>query len=183
MNNNYLLGNNNFISSEKVFLRNIAVTALCCSSVIPLLPKENKTDFSYSINPTYDVSYSSQDFLSSHAKDYNLLLMRIDEIQSLKENWNGYGANTIPFSVINSAKNFIFYIKDLSEFISVFPTARQSIQIEFDRNGIYCEAEIFSDAVDIYAEKDDVEYKNEQFNSVVQAFSSFRNLFNVRVNH
>lgn len=114
-------------------------------------------------------------------KDYNSLLMRINEIQSLKENWNGYGADTIPFSVINSAKNFIFYLKDLSEFISIFPTARQSIQIEFDKDGMYCEAEIFSDSVDIYAEKDDVEYKNEQINSIEDVASFFINIITNRI--
>lgn len=185
--NYYQSGNTPFISSEKISFKSIAVTALCCSSLLPLsgipLSKENKTDELYSINSISDISHSSQDYFSSYAKDYNSLLMRIDEIQSLKENWNGYGADVVPFNIINNAKIFLFYIKDLSEFISIFPTARQSIQIEFEVEDMYCEAEIFSDIVHIYSEKNDNEFKNKEFNSVELASSDFRNIFNARTSH
>ena len=109
---------------------------------------------------------------------YNFLLKRIDEIQSLKENWNGYGTNSIPFSAIKRAKTFIFLLRDLSEFLYIYPTARESIQIEFEKDDIYFEAEIYTNYIDIYAERNSIEYKNEQFDSIENAVSSFRNLFN-----
>jgi hypothetical protein len=181
MNNlNYPL--ENIFRSEKVSFKNGAVTAAAlCSSLLSLpvtLPKENKNDLLYSINSIADVSHSTQDYFSPHAKDYNLLLMKLDEIKSLEKNWNGYNADAIPSSVIVNAKKFISYVRDLSAFISIFPTARQSIQIELEVVDIYCEAEIFSDVFEIYAEKNNVERANKKFSSVEQASSNFKTLFN-----
>jgi hypothetical protein len=46
--------------------------------------------------------------------------------------------------IIFKAKQFVSKVKSLSSYISIFPTARRSIQIEWEINDKYCEAEVFS---------------------------------------
>ena len=56
-------------------------------------------------------------------------LRKLDEISSLKENWNGNGAPVIPPTVIKKARALV---KALTVQPEIFPTALETIQLEFD---------------------------------------------------
>ena len=75
------------------------------------------------------------------------------------ENWNGYDAE--PFE-----PSFVAYCRTIfSQLISepeVFPTARNSIQFEFENDEVYLEFEVFSDCVDIFVMKNGKSEKDYQ---------------------
>lgn len=108
----------------------------------------------------------------------NTLLERLTEIENLDENWNGYDSDIIPSEVITRAKEFISYLVDLSEFIYIYPTARQSIQIEFEKDDInfYCEAEIRVDNIELfYSEEYNIDYL-QVTEDIMSAANIFREL-------
>lgn len=70
-------------------------------------------------------------------------LLRIMEIEKLHDNWNGNGASSFSTSILNIARSIIFL---LSVQPSIFPTARDSIQFEYENAlGDYLEFELFED--------------------------------------
>ena len=67
-------------------------------------------------------------------------LFKLDEIKSLKRNWNGNSARPIPKKVIEKAKTLLI---NLEKQPLIFPTANDSIQIEYDGdNNSYLELQI-----------------------------------------
>lgn len=78
---------------------------------------------------------------------------KLNKIANLEQNWNGYGADKLDENLIKRAKDFIEKTDIIASDISVFPTANNSIQIEWEKTDqSYCEAEIFVDNIQIYAE-------------------------------
>lgn len=76
-------------------------------------------------------------------KDENL--ERLVDIAVLRDDWDGEGAKAIPGSAVSFAK---MLIKTLTFQPKVFPTMRESIQLEFERQDrSYLEFEIFSNKV------------------------------------
>lgn len=70
-------------------------------------------------------------------------IKRLEQIQALDENWNGYGAKPIPTSVIGTAREVV---QALQHQPVICPTARESIQLEYERaSGDYLEIELFAD--------------------------------------
>lgn len=67
-------------------------------------------------------------------------LQKLSEIALLKENWNGYGAKPISHFVLKRAESII---REIIEQPDLFPTADDSIQIEYEKsNGAYLEIQI-----------------------------------------
>ena len=67
-------------------------------------------------------------------------ILKLDEIKSLKKNWNGNNAKPIPNKIINKAKALVI---NLNRQPQIFPTANDSIQIEYDGdNNSYLELQI-----------------------------------------
>ena len=67
-------------------------------------------------------------------------LLKLDEIKSLKKNWNGNNAKPIPKKIINKTKSLIINLEKQPQ---IFPTANDSIQIEYDgENGAYLEFQV-----------------------------------------
>ena len=67
-------------------------------------------------------------------------LERLNGIAQLGDNWDGYGAEPIPCSVINEAQRLISCLSRQPE---IFPTGNNSIQFEYDLpDDIYLEFEI-----------------------------------------
>ena len=56
-------------------------------------------------------------------------LLKLEEIKTLKRNWNGNKAKPIPRKIINKTKTLII---NLDKQPQIFPTANDSIQIEYD---------------------------------------------------
>lgn len=70
-------------------------------------------------------------------------LDKLDAIALLGENWNGYGAKPFSQSLIERARHVILNLDAQPE---VFPTAANSIQIEYEKeNGEYLEVQIVED--------------------------------------
>jgi hypothetical protein len=86
-------------------------------------------------------------------EEIQILSDRITEFEQLEYNWNGYGAEPIDPEIIKNSRRFLELIKSYSNVISVFPTAINAIQFEYEHNGIYCEIEIFDNDFEIFAIK------------------------------
>jgi hypothetical protein len=56
---------------------------------------------------------------------------RLTEIEMLEENWNGYGAKKIEKRLLDKALSISYDLQRLFGDLFFFPTARASIQIEF----------------------------------------------------
>lgn len=66
---------------------------------------------------------------------------KISEISCLPENWNGNGASSFSAELLDSIRNIV---KKLVRQPSIFPTARDSIQLEYENDiGDYLEFELF----------------------------------------
>ena len=67
-------------------------------------------------------------------------LLKLEEIKSLKRNWNGNKAKPISKKLINKAKALIINLEKQPQ---IFPTANDSIQMEYDGdNNSYLEFQI-----------------------------------------
>ena len=68
----------------------------------------------------------------------------------LQKGWDGYEADSIPESVIYSAGTLL---KELSFQPGIFPTGRESIQIEYYKDdNRFVEIEVFTDHISVYSE-------------------------------
>lgn len=68
-------------------------------------------------------------------------LNRIKEIGCLKDNWNNNGADAFNTKILDKASNFIAMLQKQPQ---VYPTARDSIQFEYENErGDYLEFEMF----------------------------------------
>ena len=107
----------------------------------------------------------------------NKNLVAINNLREFKENWNGYGAKGFSSELCDFLEKII---KELDEDNQpkVFPTGRESIQIEYEKdNGEYLEIEIFSpDRIELFqiSENEDEIEKNISFDEIkglVMAFN------------
>lgn len=77
------------------------------------------------------------------AMDVNLLYsyQKISEIRCLEDNWNGNGAPKFSSQLLDSVLSIV---EKLTRQPSIFPTARESIQLEYENDvGDYLEFEVF----------------------------------------
>lgn len=85
---------------------------------------------------------------------------KIEEIASLKDNWNTNGAEKFSLLTIINTKNLLKYFIYQPE---IFPTAIGAIQIEYEKeNGEYLEIEVYNDKYNIFminAAKKEEEYE------------------------
>jgi hypothetical protein len=87
--------------------------------------------------------------IGTKGKIFNLT-DRIDYFASFGENWNGYGASSLPDSVISRARDLVEHLPDKAK---VFPTAQSSIQFELDYiPEKYMEIEVFPDSYAVFFE-------------------------------
>ena len=83
----------------------------------------------------------SWDGVSVMSVDRAKSLLRIIEIEKLQNNWNGNGAESFSKAILATAKSIIL---QLSVQPHIFPTARDSIQFEYENAlGDYLEFELF----------------------------------------
>lgn len=94
-------------------------------------------------------------------------LTKLEEIKSLKHNWNGNKARPISKKIINKTKTLLVKLDRQPQ---IFPTADDSIQLEYDgENNSYLELQVKSDDKLSYFRID----KNGQKSSGVIPESSF----------
>lgn len=73
--------------------------------------------------------------------DYYTNISKLNEIESFKPNWNGYNANLISPSLINTIR---FLLANINVQPELFATAANTIQFEFsNEDGEYLEFEFF----------------------------------------
>lgn len=69
----------------------------------------------------------------------------INSYKNLDDNWNSYGASKFSESVIDKALSILYFLSIQPD---VFPTGRNSIQFEYEKNnGDYLEFEIYEDRI------------------------------------
>lgn len=71
-----------------------------------------------------------------------LNVQKLEDIGKLPDNWNGYGARKFTPSLINKCQEIA---KSLPVETTIYPTGRQSIQFQYDKNGDYLELEVYED--------------------------------------
>lgn len=92
-------------------------------------------------NFTDHVKAKTDSLVIDEEKMYNI--KKLDEIASLQDNWNGNGAKSFSNQLISQVKNLIILLEIQPE---VFPTACETIQLEYDKeDGAHLEIEIKED--------------------------------------
>lgn len=85
------------------------------------------------------ISYYTEGYMLNTQLEENIL--RINEIKELPDNWNGYGAKRFSEKIISHVTNIIYNLPNQPD---IYPTAQESIQLEFNNElGDYLEFEIF----------------------------------------
>ncbi|MBQ7168567.1 MAG: hypothetical protein IJR63_01525 [Synergistaceae bacterium] len=98
-------------------------------------------------------SFTIQDELTSN-------LERLEDIARLDSDWNGYGAKPFTRTLIAEVRNIIQYLSEQPE---IFPTGRESIQLEYHLpDESYLEFEVFEDKV-VAMQVTGTDYDNAQF--------------------
>lgn len=104
-------------------------------------------------------------FCESKSMSYYRNAKIIDDFRLLEFNWNGNKAEKIPEAVRKNASLFLDRIRGISDFIRVFPTARDSIQFEYTNNGKYVEAELFENQFTLFVDQNEGEFESD-FDSI-----------------
>jgi hypothetical protein len=85
--------------------------------------------------------------------------LRIQEISSLEDGWDGDRASAIPSKVLDRVKDLLI---TLPAGAKIFPTGRKSIQIEYHKNeDNFFELEISSDSYSVYSVKGEEEFEGD----------------------
>lgn len=93
--------------------------------------------------------------------------------QDLESNWNGNGAEPFNPNLIERCRQLVMTLERQPQ---IFPTARQSIQLEYERiDAGYLELEIFESTIHVYQHipgDDEIEkdINESSVNHVVKAF-------------
>jgi hypothetical protein len=72
----------------------------------------------------------------------NKTIARLNEIAALEDNWNGYGAQALSNSVIDNTRTVLSYLNFDTQ---IYPTGRNSIQLEYGDDKDRIELEVFED--------------------------------------
>ena len=117
--------------------------------------KEKATE--YLVHKPGDKHSSHPDF--EKRKD-NIKLLK--SFSDLPKGWNGNGAKSISLSLINRCIDLISF-PDLNYQPDIFPTARESIQFEYEKpDGSYLEIEVYEDNISyLYITKNGEETEHE----------------------
>ena len=126
------------------------VISVMSSTVLPVLPdKGEQTNFIEKalskVDYSEEISAETLGHNSFNSVSKTLSLDKLDNIQRLKDDWNGYGAKPIPIGVVDLCRNIVMELENQPE---ILPTARRSVQMEYrlkDRS--YLEIEVFEDYI------------------------------------
>jgi hypothetical protein len=87
---------------------------------------------------------------------------KIISYSKLSENWNDNGATAISKDVVEKALNLLHIIMiDFQP--EIFPTARNSIQFEYEDDDNYLEIEVFKDSYILYKNYNDIEKESKVY--------------------
>ena len=101
-------------------------------------------------------------------------LSRIQEIELLQDNWNGYGAKAIEKEILEKGRLLIFELHRRFISADAFPTQRSTLQIEYKNdNGDYFEIEIGKSEykIAIITGEDEVEFTATSIDELISKVS------------
>jgi len=113
--------------------------------------------------------------LKKKIKNINTIL----SFKELETNWNGNNAPSFSEKIIRRALDFI-NLTSLKYQPSVFPTAEESIQLEYNKsNGNYLEIEIFEDNYSLYLDVNDDknEFTTNSKDEILKKINDFHSRF------
>ena len=111
--------------------------------------------------------------LNAMKKEMNL--QKLDRIAAYQNNWNGEGTYKFDEEIISKAK-FILLSTDLNRQPKIFPTNRNTIQIEYeDTNNKYLEVEILRNKFIVFTELygEGNEYEVNSLDEVIKVMNEF----------
>lgn len=128
------------------YLMVIALTGIMELSQIPTITPSVNQDGGIAIHySTQGLQYTT--ILNGHNRrefadmcDQSENFRKLDDLSTFGENWNGYGANAFSTGLINRIRALLI---DLPVQPELFPTARESIQLEYDVGENHIEIEVF----------------------------------------
>lgn len=135
----------------------------------------------YASGISYNISgYTNTNNLNSGAilvnNDKLANIKKINMIAELEDNWNGNGASSFSDRLLKKVKSIVIMLDNQPE---IFPTANNSIQLEYDKpDGSHMEIEIFEDGdsevfeVDVHGNESllNIDTNVESINKVVNDF-------------
>lgn len=133
------------------------------------------------INKSLCATYNVRCQNDNEEKDSMEILKLVDNMNKLnlflnfEQNWNGNGADPFSTTLINRVGNILNHLRHQPQ---VFPTANDSIQLEYEKeNGEYLEFEIFENG-NIHmlkVDSDDREYEedNVDLNTIIGLVGDF----------
>lgn len=121
----------------------------------PLSARNDITELKYRPSPSSEYIQNQNTFFISSTESntgYARNLATINKIASLPDNWNGYGASAFPPRLIERIRLIITTLTHQPE---IFPTAADSIQLEYEKeNGDYLEFEIYENGdIQVFQER------------------------------
>lgn len=149
-------------------------------SNFPMLDSATSTESSFtSLESDTSTKYNNHILQEGGAmvSKMNKNLIAINNLRKFEENWNGYGAKGFSSELCDFVEELI---KSLDENFQpkLFPTGRESIQIEYEKeNGEYLEIEIFSsEQIQLFqilesGEEIEKEISFEEIERLVKAFN------------
>lgn len=133
-------------------MRNIAVAfcsilAIASSAGNPILTEKPSNQPYIEVDSLkHSVSMQSKEgiYISATSDNYFRIidsLKRLEDISALSDNWDGEGATSFSSSIIETVNEFIHSVSVQPD---IFPTLRNSIQLEYENNkNEYLEFELF----------------------------------------
>ncbi len=126
-----------------IYLNKIKETTLIMSRMLNTIHESQMESLIEIMNSLRDIYNAAQ-----KSKTIDALL----KIRDLKNNWDGRGAKKFSNKLIRKAMGIIELINTPP---NIFPTTRNSIQIDFDNKNDYLEFEIYDDKIFAYQESVD----------------------------
>ena len=129
----------NFSSADGIFFEVLSSTHDISKKNNYFHKSYNKMDDSFGCYII--LCYDAEREVSAMREDASIA--RLDEIATLQDDWNGYGAKQFSMALIEKCKNIV---RNLSIAPEVYPTGRQSIQFQYElEDRSYLEFEIFEE--------------------------------------
>lgn len=105
-------------------------------------------------------------------------LKKLNHISKLQYDWNGYGAEAIPYQVIALSINIILMLDEQPE---IYPTARQTIQMEYELpDESYLEFEIYANQITVlevpkrnYSLAKKYILRSDEYRAILEILSTF----------
>ena len=85
--------------------------------------------------------------------NYIKLKFILDDVSKFEKNWNGYSADPISKIVLIKAYSFLEFLNKnnlITDDLFISPTARKTIQFEYENDKSYFEIEIYMDSYYIF---------------------------------